>query len=75
MTRDAERAYVLNWVETGRVLEELRWRELRALNDETALKASDRLLAAACRVPLPRHRRERSGLVDLQDLLHARRQR
>jgi hypothetical protein len=75
MTRDAERAYVRNWVETGRLLEELRWRELRALDDEAARLASDRLLAAASLVPLPPHRRQWSGLVELQDLLHTRQQR
>ena len=75
MTRDDERAYVRNWVETGRLLEELRWRELRALDDQTARLASDRLLAAAALVPVPAHRRRWSGLVDLQDLLHFGRRR
>jgi uncharacterized protein (DUF433 family) len=40
MTQDAERAYVKRWAETGRLLEEIRWRELRALDDAVALKAS-----------------------------------
>jgi diadenosine tetraphosphate (Ap4A) HIT family hydrolase len=75
VTRDAERAYVRNWVETGRLLEEVRWRELRNLDDSRALRASDDLLAAAACVPMPSHRRTWSGLVDLQDRLHGRRRR
>lgn len=72
MATDAERAYVRNWVETGRLLEELRWRELRALDDRAARLATDRLLHAACLVPLSPHRREWSGLVEMQDLMHGR---
>jgi len=69
MTRQDQRAYVRRWVETGQILEQIRWRELRALDAATALEASDRLIAAAVRVPFPSARREWSGLVDLQDLL------
>jgi len=72
VTRDAERAYVQNWAETGRLLEQLRWRELKALGADAALKASDSLLAAACLTPMPSRRRAWSGLVDLQDRLHRR---
>jgi len=72
MTRDAERAYVRNWVETARELEAFRWRELAALTDDEALRAADALLAAAVLVPLPPRRVVWSGLVDLQDLLHHR---
>ena len=70
MTRDAERAYVKRWVETGRLLEEIRWRELRALDDARALKASSDLIQAALQVPLPQRRRLWSGLIDQQDLFH-----
>jgi hypothetical protein len=70
MTRDAERAYVKRWAETGRLLEEIRWRELRALDDAVALKASSDLIDAALRVPLPQRRRLWSGLIDQQDLFH-----
>jgi hypothetical protein len=73
MTRDAERAYVRRWIETGKMLEDLHWRELSALDAATALKASDDLIDAALRVPLPAARRRWSGLVELQDLLRARR--
>jgi hypothetical protein len=75
MTRDAERAYVRRWVETGRMLEDLRWRELRTLSAAAALDASDALLDAALRVPIPASRRRWSGLVELQDALHERRGR
>ena len=73
MTRDAERAYVKRWVETGRLLEEIRWRELRALDDVRALKASSDLINAALLVPLPPRKRQWSGLIDQQDLFHSRR--
>ena len=73
MTPDEERTYVRAWVETGRLLEDVRWRELRALTPEAALQASDALLAAAVLVPVPQRRRDWSGLVDLQRLLHAQR--
>ena len=70
MTRDAERAYVKRWVETGRLLEEIRWRELRALDDVRALKASSDLINAALLVPLSQRKRQWSGLIDQQDLFH-----
>jgi hypothetical protein len=69
MTRQDQRAYVRRWIETGQLLEQIRWRELRALDPAAALVASDRLIEAALRVPLPASRRDWSGLVDLQDLL------
>lgn len=71
MTLDAERAYVRRWMETGQLLADLRWRELRALDAADALRISDHLIAAALRVPLPESRRQWSGLVEWQDLLHA----
>jgi hypothetical protein len=73
MTADAQRAYVRNWAETGRLLERIRWDELRALDPRGALRATDALLDAAVRVPLPAARRRWSGLVELQRLLHRRR--
>ena len=72
MTREAERAYVRRWVETGRLLDDLHWRELRAIGQGEALEASDHLIDAALRVPLPPQRRQWSGLVELQALLHRR---
>jgi len=75
MTPQDQRAYVRRWVETGQLLEQIRWRELRALDPAAALAASDHLIEAAVRVPLPSARREWSGLVDLQDLLRRARPR
>lgn len=68
MTPQAARAYVKRWVHTGRLLEVLRWRELAALDDARALRASDVLIESARRVPLPPGRREWSGLVEQQAL-------
>lgn len=73
MTADAQREYVRNWTETGRLLERIRWDELRALDPQSALRATDALLDAAVRVPFPPARRTWSGLVELQRLLHRRR--
>lgn len=75
MSRDAERAYVRRWVETGQLLEDLHWRELRELDETAALQASDRLIEAALLVPIPLSRRQWSGLVDWQDLVRAHRVR
>lgn len=75
MTADDQRAYVRNWMATGRLLEVLRWDELRALDPETALRATDALLEAAVLVPVPPRRRTWSGLVDLQRLLHGSQRR
>jgi hypothetical protein len=75
MTRQDQRAYVRRWIETGQILEQLRWRELSALDAATAVAASDHLIEAALRVPLPAARRQWSGLVDLQNLLHRARVR
>jgi hypothetical protein len=67
-----ERAYVKRWAETGRALEALRWTELAALDEESALRASEALLDLALAVPLPRDRWCGSGLAILQDRLHRR---
>lgn len=72
MQPEADRQYVKHWAETGRLLEELRWRELAGLDDERALAASDALIEAALLVPLPAHRRTGSGLVEQQARLHRR---
>jgi hypothetical protein len=72
MTRDDERAYVKQWVETGRLLEGIRWRELRVLDDARALEATDYLIEAALRAPLSLSRRISSGLVEQQALFHRR---
>ena len=70
MTRDEERAYVKRWAETGPLLEEIRWRELRALDGALALNASSDLINAALQVPIPEGRQRWSGLIHQQDLFH-----
>lgn len=70
MSTDAARAYVRRWAETGRLLEQIRWREVARLTPDRALAATDALIDAALLVPLPRNRRESSGLVEQQALLH-----
>jgi hypothetical protein len=56
--------------DTGRLIEELRWRDLAALDDERACEAADALIEAALRVPLPAARRSGSGLVQQQAIFH-----
>jgi hypothetical protein len=68
MTRDTQQALVKGWAETGALLAKLRWEELRALNGARALYASNYLIDAALRIPLPAARRSSSGLVDQQTL-------
>jgi len=70
MPADPARAYVKGWAETGRLLEELRWRELAALDAREALASADTLIEAAMLVPLPLERRRWSGLADQQALFH-----
>lgn len=75
LTRDFARAYVKRWTETGRLLEEVRWCELAALDEDSALRASDALLEYGASLPLAPRRREWSGLVEQQRLFwrHLRR--
>lgn len=68
MTVAEQRAYVRQWMETGLLLDELRWRELRALDAGAALAASDYLIDAALRTPVAAGRRRWSGLVEQQAL-------
>ena len=72
MTTHDEREYVRRWVETGHMLEDLRWQELRTLDEASALCASEDLIESALLVPLPPHRQQWSGLVEQQALLHRR---
>ena len=73
MTPDQARLYVRRWDETGRLLDQQRWRELSTLSPERALAAAGALIDAALRVPLPAARRASSGLVDQQRLFHRKR--
>ena len=75
MTNETARQLVRQKVETGRLLEELRWRELAALDDDRARHAADALIEAALRVPLPSSRRSMSGLVQQQALFQRARRR
>ena len=68
LTGDAARQYVRRWAETGVVLEQLRWRELAALDEGRALRASDALLEYGSHLPMTAARRESSGLVEQQRL-------
>ena len=72
MTPEAERAYVKQWAQTGRLLELRRWEELREMTGADARRASGFLIEAALRVSLPTRRRVWSGLVEQQDRLHGR---
>lgn len=73
MTPDQARALVQGWDETGRQVEQQRWRELATLTDERALIASTALITAALQVPLPASRRLSSGLVEQQRIFHRKR--
>ena len=70
MPANTLRGYVKGWAETDRLLQELRWRELAALDTRQALAAADALIEAAMLVPVPPARRHWSGLVDQQALFH-----
>jgi hypothetical protein len=66
MTRETAQHLVKQMADTGRLLEDLRWRELAALDDDRARQAADALIEAALCVPLPPARRSGSGLVQQQ---------
>ena len=66
MDSDENRRLVDRWRRTGPLLEEIRWRELAALDEVRALAFSDALIEAGLLVPLPNHRNVTSGLVELQ---------
>ncbi len=70
MTNETARQLVRQMDETGRLLEDIKWRELAALDPFHALQASDALITAALSVPLPHARRITSGLVQQQAIFH-----
>jgi hypothetical protein len=72
-TRSQQAAYVKQWAETGRLLDEQRWQELARLDAHQAPAAADALITAALAVPLPPARLAWSGLVEQQDAFHRRR--
>jgi hypothetical protein len=63
--RDATRRRLQIWQEAQPLLEEQRWRELKALTDEQALVLTHSLLSRAGSVRQPR---DSSGLVEQQAL-------
>ncbi len=73
LTLEEQRAHMKEWVETWRQVEELRWQELAALDEQRAFEASDALIELALLHPLPADRLSWSGLVEQQDLFHRRR--
>jgi len=73
MDRELERQWVRQWQETGKLLEEIRRKELRAMTDEEAREASDHVLSLAGHFPLPPNRVAWSGLIEQQALFHRRR--
>jgi hypothetical protein len=75
MDRELERRLVRQWVETGKLLDEIRRRELRELTPERRLQIIDDVLSIPLPTPTPEHRRRTSGLVAQQELfrkLHRR---
>ena len=64
--RDLERQWVRQWAETGRLLDEMRRRELRSLSDARRLQIIDDLLSIPVVTPTPERRRGTSGLVAQQ---------
>lgn len=65
---ETHRAWARGWQEAGRALESVRRSELRALTDEAALTATDRLLSLGAQARLSAKRSRTSGLVEQQRL-------
>ena len=68
MDRELESRLVLQWVETGKLLDEIRRSDLRELTPERRLRVIEDVLSIPLPTPTPEHRRSSSGLVVLQDL-------
>ena len=66
MTLAEQKAYLRQWSETGRLLDSIRWQEVRALDDTSALRFADELIQMALDVPMPPERQQSSGLVEQQ---------
>jgi hypothetical protein len=65
---ETQRAWVRSWQATGKALETIRRAELRALNPERALRATENLLSLGAEMPVSAERRRTSGLVEQQRL-------
>lgn len=73
MDRELERRWVKQWIETGKLLDEIRRRELREMTEAQACAASEAVLDLAGNFPLPARRLGWSGLIEQQALFHRRR--
>ncbi len=73
MDRELERRWVLQWIETGKLLDEIRRRELKAMTEDEARRASENVLSLAENFPLPARRIAWSGLIEQQAIFHRRR--
>lgn len=73
MDRELERRLILQWVETGKLLDEIRRQELRSMTEDQARQASENVLSLAGNFPLPARRVTWSGLIEQQALFHRRR--
>lgn len=67
-----QRRWLEQWKAAGPALEAHRSRELRQMSAAQALAAADALLALGFSTPLSPSRRQYSGLVEQQALLHRR---
>jgi hypothetical protein len=65
-TTEQERGWMAQWRSAERDLSELHRRDLAALTDDEALRASEALLALAAFISVPPERLRTSGLVDQQ---------
>ena len=72
MTPAEQAVWMAQWRAAGPALANVHHRELRALSDADALRATEALLSLAADTPLPPERRRYSGLVEQQALLHGR---
>jgi hypothetical protein len=72
--KSAEERWVENWKATGRLLEELRVKELRALTPERAMFLAEALFSMPWPEEVLARRRAHSGLLEMQDLFRRLRQ-
>ncbi len=72
MDRELERRLVLQWGETGKLLEEIHRRELKEMTEDEACAASETVLSLVGNFPLPLRRVAWSGLIEQQALFHRR---
>ena len=66
----SEQQWARRWAAAGTALDDVRARDLSGLSEAEALRTIDELLSTVTPVEYPAARREWSGLIDLQRLLH-----